>query len=85
MRFVEDNWESPVLGAWGLGWEVWLDGMEITQVRRRPPPGSRVWAAPGRCVSWPHPVCRGMGMIAWLTGCRACGGQMNPSYPVQLA
>jgi glycyl-tRNA synthetase len=30
-RFVEDNWESPVIGAWGLGWEVWLDGMEITQ------------------------------------------------------
>lgn len=30
-RFVEDNWESPSLGAWGLGWEVWLDGMEITQ------------------------------------------------------
>ena len=31
IRFVEDNWESPALGAWGLGWEVWLDGMEITQ------------------------------------------------------
>ncbi|KAK2975425.1 hypothetical protein RJ640_007344 [Escallonia rubra] len=31
IRFVEDNWESPVLGAWGLGWEIWLDGMEITQ------------------------------------------------------
>ena len=31
LRFVEDNWESPVLGAWGLGWEVWLDGMEVTQ------------------------------------------------------
>ena len=31
IRFVEDNWESPNLGAWGLGWEVWLDGMEITQ------------------------------------------------------
>ena len=31
MRFVEDNWESPTLGAWGLGWEVWMDGMEITQ------------------------------------------------------
>ena len=31
IRFVEDNWESPTLGAWGLGWEVWLDGMEITQ------------------------------------------------------
>src|SRR5512135_538481 len=30
-RFVEDNWESPALGAWGLGWEVWLDGQEITQ------------------------------------------------------
>lgn len=31
VRFVEDNWEAPTLGAWGLGWEVWLDGMEITQ------------------------------------------------------
>ncbi|WP_028987227.1 glycine--tRNA ligase subunit alpha [Thermicanus aegyptius] len=31
IRFVEDNWEAPTLGAWGLGWEVWLDGMEITQ------------------------------------------------------
>ena len=31
LRLVEDNWESPTLGAWGLGWEVWLDGMEITQ------------------------------------------------------
>ena len=31
IRFVEDNWESPTLGAWGMGWEVWLDGMEISQ------------------------------------------------------
>lgn len=31
IRFVEDNWESPSLGAWGLGWEVWLNGMEVTQ------------------------------------------------------
>ncbi len=31
IRFIEDDWESPTLGAWGLGWEVWLDGMEITQ------------------------------------------------------
>ncbi|KKI98376.1 glycine--tRNA ligase subunit alpha [Prochlorothrix hollandica] len=31
VRFVEDNWESPTLGAWGVGWEVWLDGMEVTQ------------------------------------------------------
>ena len=31
IRFVEDNWEAPTLGAWGLGWEIWLDGMEITQ------------------------------------------------------
>ena len=31
VRFVEDDWESPTLGAWGLGWEIWLDGMEITQ------------------------------------------------------
>ena len=32
IRFVEDNWESPTLGAWGLGWEVWLNGMEVTQL-----------------------------------------------------
>jgi len=32
IRFVEDDWESPTLGAWGLGWEVWLDGMEVTQM-----------------------------------------------------
>ncbi|VFP79592.1 glycine--tRNA ligase subunit alpha [Candidatus Erwinia haradaeae] len=32
IRFVEDNWENPTLGAWGLGWEVWLNGMEITQI-----------------------------------------------------
>ena len=31
IRFVEDNWENPTLGAWGLGWEVWMNGMEITQ------------------------------------------------------
>ncbi|MCJ8300855.1 MAG: glycine--tRNA ligase subunit alpha, partial [Pseudomonadales bacterium] len=31
IRFVEDNWESPTLGAWGLGWEVWCDGMEVSQ------------------------------------------------------
>ena len=31
MRFVEDDWENPTLGAWGLGWEVWMNGMEITQ------------------------------------------------------
>ena len=32
IRFVEDNWEAPTLGAWGLGWEVWVDGMEVTQI-----------------------------------------------------
>ena len=36
IRFVEDNWESPTLGAWGLGWEVWLNGMEVTQVHLLP-------------------------------------------------
>src|SRR5579864_5584885 len=33
IRFVEDNWESPTLGAWGLGWEVWLNGMEVSQFK----------------------------------------------------
>ena len=32
IRFVEDNWESPTLGAWGLGWEIWLNGMEVTRL-----------------------------------------------------
>ena len=49
IRFVEDDWENPTIGAWGLGWEVWLDGMEVTQFTyfqqvggapRRPPGGA---------------------------------------------
>ena len=51
VRFVEDNWESPVLGAWGLGWEVWLDGMEITQVRGRAREGFRA-----RTRASSHPI-----------------------------
>ena len=39
IRFVEDNWESPTLGAWGIGWEVWLDGMEISQFTAFQPVG----------------------------------------------
>ena len=39
MRFVEDDWESPTLGAWGLGWEVWLDGMEVHAVHLLPAGG----------------------------------------------
>eukprot|EP00210_Caulerpa_lentillifera_P001195 g1151.t1 len=46
VRFVEDNWESPVLGAWGLGWEVWLDGMEITQFTYFQQTGSLVLPVP---------------------------------------
>ena len=46
IRFVEDNWESPALGAWGLGWEVWLDGLEITPVHLFPA-GRRLPARPG--------------------------------------
>ena len=42
IRFVEDNWESPTLGAWGLGWEVWLDGMEISQFTYFQQVGGRV-------------------------------------------
>ncbi len=41
IRFVEDDWESPTLGAWGLGWEVWLDGMEVTQFTYFQEVGSR--------------------------------------------
>ncbi len=39
IRFVEDNWENPTLGAWGLGWEVWLNSMEITQFTPLPTSG----------------------------------------------
>ncbi|KIZ07293.1 glycyl-tRNA synthetase alpha chain [Monoraphidium neglectum] len=46
IRFVEDNWESPVLGAWGLGWEVWLDGMEVTQFTYFQQAGGKVLDAP---------------------------------------
>ncbi|EFJ48902.1 hypothetical protein VOLCADRAFT_59982 [Volvox carteri f. nagariensis] len=46
VRFVEDNWESPVLGAWGLGWEVWLDGMEVTQFTYFQQAGGRALDAP---------------------------------------
>ena len=46
IRFVEDNWESPALGAWGLGWEVWLDGQEITPVHLFPA-GGRHRTQPG--------------------------------------
>ena len=48
LRFVEDNWESPTLGAWGLGWEVWLNGMEVTQFTYSSRPvawsAARYWA-----------------------------------------
>ena len=46
VRFVEDNWESPVLGAWGLGWEVWLDGMEVTQFTYFQQAGGRALPVP---------------------------------------
>lgn len=46
VRFVEDNWESPALGAWGLGWEVWLDGMEVTQFTYFQQAGSQVLTVP---------------------------------------
>eukprot|EP00892_Ulva_mutabilis_P006376 jgi/Ulvmu1/410/UM001_0417.1 len=46
VRFVEDNWESPALGAWGLGWEVWLDGMEVTQFTYFQQCGSQVLQVP---------------------------------------
>ncbi|GAX84334.1 hypothetical protein CEUSTIGMA_g11756.t1 [Chlamydomonas eustigma] len=46
VRFVEDNWESPVLGAWGLGWEVWLDGMEVTQFTYFQQAGGKTLEAP---------------------------------------
>ena len=48
IRFVEDNWESPALGAWGLGWEVWLNGLEITQFTYFQQAGSHVLDVPRR-------------------------------------
>jgi len=46
IRFVEDNWTSPALGAWGLGWEVWLDGQEITQFTYFQQSGGVCWTCP---------------------------------------
>src|SRR3990172_9179443 len=58
IRFVEDNWESPALGAWGLGWEVWADGQEITQFTylagRRPALRPGVGRADLRPGAHPH-------------------------------
>ena len=47
IRFVEDNWESPTLGAWGLGWEVWLNGMEVSQFTIFSRQGARVLTCHG--------------------------------------
>jgi len=55
LRFVEDNWESPVLGAWGLGWEVWLDGMEVTQFTYFQQCGSLKAGAPLALLTTPVP------------------------------
>lgn len=56
VRFVEDNWESPVLGAWGLGWEVWLDGMEVTQFTYFQQVGANV------ALGEQQPGCEGTGL-----------------------
>ncbi len=73
IRFVEDNWESPTLGAWGVGWEVWMDGLEITQftyfqqaggleVRRWLLKSPMVWSVwPCICRMWTMSIsCSGM-------------------------
>ncbi len=75
IRFVEDDWESPTLGAWGLGWEVWLDGMEITQFttfnRRvastssRSPGNSPTGSSGSPCT------CRGLRMSSTSSGSKA--------------
>ncbi|KAJ1692808.1 hypothetical protein LUZ63_009506 [Rhynchospora breviuscula] len=70
IRFVEDNWESPVLGAWGLGWEVWMDGMEITQFTYFQQAGSL------QLMPISVEITYGLERIlmllqAWLTGCRS--------------
>jgi glycyl-tRNA synthetase alpha chain len=50
IRFVEDDWENPTLGAWGLGWEVWLNGMEVTQFTYFQQALSHVLARRGQCL-----------------------------------
>jgi len=52
IRFVEDNWESPALGAWGLGWEVWLDGQEITQFTYFQQAGGQVLDPPATEITY---------------------------------
>ena len=67
IRFVEDDWESPTLGAWGLGWEVWCDGMEVTQFTYfqqaggidccRSPPSSPTASSASRCTCRTSTTC----------------------------
>lgn len=68
VRFVEDNWESPVLGAWGLGWEVWLDGMEVTQFTYFQQAGGLKYSCRERVGSAGNTECLGLGWEVWLDG-----------------
>src|SRR6185437_4885668 len=52
IRFVEDDWESPTLGAWGLGWECWCDGMEVALLLLPAGGGLRMRAGRGRVDLW---------------------------------
>ena len=57
IRFVEDNWENPTLGAWGLGWEVWMNGMEITQFTYFQRVADRVQPTPARSPTASNALC----------------------------
>jgi glycyl-tRNA synthetase alpha chain len=82
VRLVEDDWESPTLGAWGLGWEVWLDGMEITQFTYFQQCGGYdldpITAEITYGSSDRHVTCRASRGFRDLRGRIAPGGAMNP-------
>ena len=85
VRFVEDDWESPTLGAWGLGWQVWLDGLEISQSS---PTFSRsaasgLQAGERRAHLWPrahlHVSAERRGVVLGHAGRRACPARSSSS------
>ena len=78
VRLVEDDWEQPTLGAWGLGWEVWCDGMEVTQFTYFQQVGGErdraraCWRSP---TAW----------NGWRCSCRASGRRSSSSGPGESA
>jgi len=68
VRFVEDDWENPTLGAWGLGWEVWLNGMEVTQFTSAVSIANRCWAKSPMASNGSRCICRKSTMFGIWSG-----------------